>query len=84
MTDQHPLTDDTIQYVKKLGIWTWIYTENDLRAAADWQLEWVTKWLKKHLDERYIDDGDVLAPGIDVESVIDDLNQAMRPTQDNK
>ncbi|MGB0143086.1 MAG: hypothetical protein ACPF8W_08390 [Luminiphilus sp.] len=40
MTDQHPLTDDIIRYDKKLGchdLGTWIYTENDLRAAADWQ-----------------------------------------------
>jgi hypothetical protein len=84
---EHPLTDDIIRYVKKLGcpdLGTWIYTENDLRAAADWELEWVIKWLRKNLDERYIDDGDILAPGIDVESVVIDLKQAMRPTQDNK
>ena len=79
----HPLTDDTIQYVKKLGIWTWIYTENDLRAAADWQLEQVVDWLQNNLDERYIDDGDALAPGIDAKSVIVELKQAMRPTQEN-
>ena len=79
----HPLTDDTIQYVKKLGIWTWIYTENDLRAAADWQLEQVVDWLQNNLDERYIDDGDALAPGIDAKRVIVDLKQAMRPTQEN-
>ena len=81
MSNQHPLTDDTIQYVKRLGVWTWIYTENDLRAAADWQLEHVVEWLRNNLDERYIDDGDALPPGIEVESVIDDLKQAMRPTQ---
>jgi hypothetical protein len=42
--NEHPLTDDIIRYDKKLGcqdFGTWIYTENDLRAAADWQYEQV-------------------------------------------
>ena len=47
------------------------------------QLEQVIAFLRKNLDEGYIDDGDRLAPGIDAESVIDDLKQAMRPTQED-
>ena len=54
-----------------------------IRLAKDWQLEQVIEWLKDHLDERYIDDGDVLAPGIDAESVVDDFRAAMRPQEDN-
>ena len=82
----HPLTDSTIRYVEKLGchdFGTWIYTENDLRRSADWQLDQVVEWLRNNLNERYIDDrGDCLplAPGIYLEEVIDDLKKAMRPT----
>ena len=56
MADQHPLTDEIIRYDKKLGcqdFGTWIYTENDLRAVADWQLEQVIEWLRNNLDESY-------------------------------
>ena len=84
MTDQHhPLTDDTIQYVKKLGIWTWIYTENDLRAAADWQLEQVMKWLDDYLE--HFGDSDEYYQG-NCESIFDlkdHLKKAMRPQEDN-
>jgi len=79
MTNKHPLTDDIIRYDKKLGcqdLGTWIYTENDLRAAADWQLEQVIKWLKeKEFDQ------------LDYDEIIyaDDLRKAMRPvTQENR
>lgn len=54
-----------------------------MRTAADWQLEQVIAFLRKNLDERYIDDGGVLAPGIDAVGVVIDLKQAMRPTQEN-
>ena len=85
----HPLTEEMMDKIHGDDPgYSNPYDEDDMRAAADWQLEWVIKWLRKNLDERYVyidfDDGDVLAPGIDVESVIDDIKQAMRPTQDNK
>ena len=51
--------------------------------GRDAQLEQVIEWLRKNLGERYIDDGDILAPWIYVESVVIDLKQAMRPTQEN-
>jgi hypothetical protein len=54
MTNKHPLTDDIIRYDKKLGcqdLGTWIYTENDLRAAADWQLEEVMRNVELKLKE---------------------------------
>lgn len=57
-----------------------LYTPDGIRAAADWQLKKVIAFLRKNLDDRYIDDGDALAPGIDAGSVIADLKQAMRPT----
>jgi len=77
----HPLTEEICDQIHgdEPG-YSNPYDEDDMRSAADWQLEQVTKWLKKHLDERYIDDGDALAPGIDVESVITDLKRELRPT----
>jgi len=75
MTDQHPLTDDIIRYDKKLGcqdFGTWIYTENDLRAAADWQLEQVMQFIAEE-DTVYYDTPTLLA---------DYIKQAMRPQED--
>jgi len=85
MTDQHPLTDDMIRYDKKLGchdLGAWIYTENDLRAATDWQLEQVTEWLKDNLrSSLYLEPvGHSSGIAIDVDYVIEDLREAMRPT----
>jgi len=77
----HPLTDDTIKYVKNLGchdLGTWIYTENDLRSAADWQLEQVMKWLDEHLID-YSDD-DYCGRCKSINDLEDDLKKAMRPT----
>ena len=73
MTNQHPLTDDIIRYDKKLGcqdFGTWIYTENDLRAAADWQLEQVKEWLRNNLH--------FMPPSVDY--IVENLQEAMRPT----
>jgi hypothetical protein len=44
MTEQHPLTDEVIhrEFLPKV-----CYKENDLRAAADWQLEQVIKFMKE-------------------------------------
>lgn len=57
---------------------------DDMRTAYDKgrddQLEQVIDWLHNNLDENYIW-ADVFPPGIDVESVIDDLKQEMRPTK---
>jgi hypothetical protein len=81
----HPLTDEIIRYDKKLGcqdFGTWLYTEEDLRATADWQLEQVKEWLRNNLrfggyltPVRYAD-----VDEIDVDEVIEDLQKAMRPT----
>jgi len=71
---EHPLTDDTIRYVKKLGchdLGTWIYTENDMRAAADWQLEQVIEWAHPILESEHLD-GDYF---------VESLREAMRPQQ---
>ena len=51
----HPLTDDTIS-AKKWGYpdeyGNWYYDEDDMRAAADWQLEQCAKCLRdRHLND---------------------------------
>jgi hypothetical protein len=66
MTDQHPLTDELIH--REL-LPKYCYTENDLRLAADWQLEQVIEYLR-----------DIHEEHIGLLAVIKDLQEAMRPT----
>jgi len=76
---EHPLTDDIIRYDKKLGcqdFGTWIYTENDLRAVADWQLEQVIRWAKLNCWCWF-------EKSSSKKSFIVELQKAMRPTQEN-
>jgi len=65
MTEQHPLTDD-----KCYELWSGNLYENEkMRAAADWQLAEVIKWLRGHLqDHEYLQI-----------YLIESLAQAMRP-----
>jgi len=81
MTNQHPLTDDIIRYDKKLGcqdFGTWIYTENDLRAATDWQLKQVLEWLKTNTEDYVLED--YYSTYFLIEAFLDDFKKAMRPT----
>ena len=77
MTNQHPLTDEVIEeiahsgYIDDYGRYN--YAANDLRAAADWQLEQVIKFMKER-ERMFGGDG-----------MISILEDAMRPlTQENK
>ena len=76
MTDQHPLTDEIMYELHgdKRG-YSNPFDADDMRAAADWQLEQVIAWLEDSLeDHRYS------GIGILVDWVIEDLREAMRPT----
>ena len=84
MTDQHPLTDDIIDTLASpqyddfggdIGGGNTGFTYDDLRAAADWQLEQVTKWLKSNTAD-YVGAGCYFL----TESFLDDFKKAMRPT----
>ena len=81
----HPLTDEIIcknftpdyDYFEGLGGEICLgFSDDDLRAAADWQFEQVLEWLKE-------------CPNYDLEtytglaSLIHDLKEAMRPQEDN-
>jgi hypothetical protein len=73
----HPLTDDFCHRIAES--WPPDAAEKDnMRSAADWQLEQVMKWLDENLSNYTDDDylGD-LSPLYKLES---DLNKAMRPT----
>ena len=86
MTNQHPLTDELLQQIGCSNPRARVFDTQAMRTAYDIgreaQLEQVIEWLKEHLDESYVW-AEVMAPGIDAESVIVDLKQAMRPQEDN-
>jgi len=99
MTNQHPLTNEICEeisscikaikllyqmdlpdpYVSSRDI------ADDLRSAADWQLEQVVEWLRNNLDSGcYLTSvgypGEGYRDEIDTYEVVDDLKKAMRPT----
>ena len=89
MTDQHPLTDEICEDLPGASCITIItapgepdpyicpqYIADDMRAAADWQLEQVKEWLRDNLQDRRYS-----GIGIDVDYVIEALAQDMRPQQ---
>jgi len=91
MTDQHPLTDhiiDTFDSYQNNGFEDvgecnsgFIY--DDLRAAADWQLEQVLEWLKTNTEDYLMEDylmEDYYSTYFLTEAFIEDLKKAMRPT----
>ena len=83
MTDQHPLTDELCEELPGASCITILtapgdpdpyicpqYIADDMRAAADWQLEQVIDFILKE-DTVYYDDPALLA---------DYIREAMRPT----
>ena len=73
MTDQqHPLTDEMC-YQMSLENWGMGLSNDNMRSAADWQLEQVIEWLKDELDYRSDIDPNLLS----------DLKKAMRPQEDD-
>ena len=76
MTDQHPLTDEVIhrEFLPK-----YCYTENDLRLAADRQLEEVMRKVELKLKEWRIQG---YAAGADAcEDFFKEVMQELRPQQ---
>ena len=76
MTDQHPLTDEMCENIAPMAQWAGdigdiVFHHCDMRAAADWQLEQVIKWLKEKEYDQYHYGKIIYA---------DDLRKAMRPT----
>ena len=73
MTDQHPLTDEICRHLADTEDRPFTSIEMDnMRAAADWQLEQVIEWLRDTHEEH-----------IGLLAVIKDLRKAMRPQENN-
>ena len=81
MTDRHPLTDDIIDTLASpqyddfggdIGGVNTGFNYDDLRAAADWQLEQVLKWLNEIIFER--------GTSYEAINIPEELAEAMRPT----
>ena len=70
MTNQHPLTDDICE---KLQFDIFSQTDEDcMRAAADWQLEQVIKYLENDL--KFV---------LWTDDFMDKFKKAMRPQENN-
>ena len=72
MTD-HPLTDELAEDIAPYAVWSSdigevVFTHDDMRSAADWQLEQVIDWI-----EEYLTAGDVIS---------ESLKEAMRPEEE--
>jgi len=87
MTDQHPLTNKDLEDLEKLltsSVLGQLVLPSDFelaRAAADWQLEKVIKWLKDHAAVYMYEAHD--GPCFDEDGLLDDFKKAMRPQEDN-
>jgi hypothetical protein len=88
---KHPLTDEKCEILSRqpfLDPETDVEaTIHDMRAAADWQLEQMIEWLKVNLIKHDFHEGyaylydDCSNAEIEVDKVLEDLKQAMRPQQ---
>ena len=74
----HPLTDDLCHQIAELWPPEDAAEYDNMRSAADWQLEQVIKWLGKNLSN-YTDDS-YLGDMSPLHRLDDDLKEAMRPT----
>ena len=80
----HPLTDEICEQVSRRCVSTTTSIERDnMRTAADWQLEQVIEWIRRH---PWVGSD---CPIYDFEEeedrsrLIADLKEAMRPTQED-
>ncbi len=75
----HPLTDEICDQIQDS-----IHPcdPENMRAAADWQLEQVFEWIKSELGRGcYLNPLGYEDHEVDVEYVLEDLEEAMRPQQ---
>ena len=84
MTDQHhPLTDDLCYTVCEDWPPEDDVEKDNMRSAADWQLEQVVEWIRSHpwagSDCPFYD----FEAEEERSRLIDDLKKAMRPQEDN-
>lgn len=77
---KHPLTDEMCEAIPHVIQWSGdigdvVFRHDDMRAAADWQLEQVIEWIKECPDCYDLDFHS------ESQRMIADLKQAMRPQQ---
>ena len=77
---EHPLTFQDVAEISKQRLLTMELCD-DMRAAADWQLEQAIEWMKDH-NTQYIRE-DSMGIYFDDEKCIDDFKKAMRPQENN-
>ena len=83
MTNPHPLTDDIAESIAvtelqcPFGIGQLVFTHEDMRAAADWQLERVAEWIGENGLRGYVSTDSFTI--IHTQEAIADLKKAMRP-----
>ena len=80
MTDQHPLTDDTCRQLANIRGRLGLAEIDFMRAAADWQLEQVIKWLKDNMPKYVYQDYYGADEQQEVFKTLENLKLAMRPT----
>jgi hypothetical protein len=89
MTEQHPLTTAQIKklvrrYMLDMESGEYSFGEDAVRAVADWQLDQVLIWLNDNLAcGNYLRPKGYSHHKIDVNEVLYDLEEAMRPQEDN-
>jgi len=71
----HPLTDELIEEIARFDP-----DANDMRAAADWQLEQVIEWLKNNMRKYVYQDYYGADEQQEVFKTLEYLKLAMRPT----
>ena len=84
----HPLTDaelhDKFNGYREEGWCNSIYDPDDMRTAADRQLEQIMKWIQDNLHgSYYLSPEGLHGYEIDTSDVIEDLKEAMRPQEDS-
>ena len=85
MTDQHPLTDELLEE-KFAYQWDFaglqpLYYDHSMRAAYDLAIEHYSKWIYENGDEYVIQhyENNIKT---DLETIVADFKQAMRPQED--
>ena len=79
MTDQHPLTDEICDQIQDS---VHPCDPENMRTAADWQLEKVIDWLKTNIEDYVLEDyySTYFLP----EAFFNDFKKAMRPQEEIK
>ena len=75
----HPLTDDLCHQIAELWPPEDAAEYDNMRSAADWQLEQVIKWLDENISN--YTDADYLGSCEHIDDLEEHLKKAMRPTQ---